>query len=234
MTHYLTAAQGGTTPPARFAAVVVRRNPMAGLVPEASELHTAADLAGRRVGAPPGSRLVAEYEAALAQAGIGAPALVPVEYMEAPAALARGEIEVVADFVDLVPRTRRLAGIPIRAVPVGPDVYASGLVVADRLPLEQARRLRDAVVAALHRQRLDPRSGLAELRRRYPEVDPDEALEGWSLAEPNIFTSDGVGHMDGPGWDAAVAFTAAAHGFTAPAPEAIYRPELAVGPSVSA
>ncbi len=223
--HYLTARSQSGPLAARFAAVVVQRSPMAGIVAAGSALNEPADLSGRRLGGPPDSRLVAEYQAGLRHLGLAPSVLVPTDYGEAPAALGRGEIDVVADFVDLVPRTRRQAGIDVRAVPLPVEVYASGLVAADGLPDEVVERMVAAVAAALEHQRRDPRAGLPELRRRYPQADPDEALEGWALAEPNIFTGVAPGSMDPRRWEATTAFLTEAHGFRAVEPESLYRPE---------
>lgn len=234
VTHYLGAWAGMSHVPARFAAVVVQRSPMAALVATGSDIHHAIDAGGRRLAAPPGSRLVAEFRATMAALGVPPLVEVPVEYLDAPRALAGGEVDVVADFTDLLPRTRRLAGVPVRAVPVGLDVYASGLVVSDRMPPSTARRLRDAVVAALELQRRHPTSGVAELRRRYPDVDPDEALEGWRLIEQNIFTAAGPGTMDARRWEATMAFAASAQELTSPPAEAVYRPELCAGATARA
>lgn len=227
VSNYLTArAQAGDLP-ARFAAVVVRRSPMAAIVAEGSGIQAPADLPGRRLGGPADGKLVAEYLAALVWLGLGPPELVPMPYMEAPGSLGRGEVDAVADFADLVPRTRRLAGVPVRPVSFGIPVYGSGLVASDRLPGEVVARIRAAVVEALERQRRDPEAGLGELGRRYPDADPAEAVEGWRLAEPNIFTGEEPGSMDPARWRETVAFAAAAHGLPAPRPETVYRPELA-------
>ncbi len=225
--HYLTArAQSGPLA-ARFVAVVVQRSPMAGIVAADSTLLEPADLSGRRLGGPADSRLVAEYQAGLRHLGLAPSVLVPTDYGTAPAALGRGEVDVVADFVDLVPRTRRQAGVDVRAVPLPLDVYASGLVAADRLPDDLVHRMSSAVAAALQHQRHDPLAGLAELGRRYPGSDPDEALEGWGLAEPNIFTGVRPGTMEGARWEATLAFLADAHHFPPLEPETVYRPEMA-------
>ncbi len=200
---------------------------MAAIVPADSEIRSPSDLAGRTVAGPPDGKLVAEYEAALAAHGTAPSVLVPTDYAEAPAALARGEADVVPDFADLVPRVRRQSGIPVRAVPVGVEVYASGLVAADRLPDDLVERLRDAVVNALELQRHDPEAGLGELARRYPDVDPDEALEGWSLVEPNIFTGAPPGSMDAAHWEPAISHACATHQLPVPPPETVYRQELA-------
>lgn len=223
--HYLTArAQSGPLA-ARFAAVVVQRSPMAGIVAADSPVSEPAHLSGRRLGGPADSRLVAEYQAGLRHLGLAPSVLVPTDYGEAPAALGRGDIDVVADFADLVPRTRRQAGVDVRAVPLPVEVYASGLVAADRLPDDVVDRMVAAVAAALEHQRHDPKAGLGELRRRYPQADPDEALEGWALAEANIFTGMGPGSMDPRRWEATTAFLVDAHGFPPVDPQSLYRPE---------
>ena len=169
---------------------------------------------------------MAEYHGALAHLGLDPPVLVPLDYSGAPAALAAGEIDAVADFADLVPRVRRQSGIAVRAVPFGLPFYSSGLVAADRLPAEVVVRVQAALADALERQRNDPRGGLPELARRYPDVDPADALEGWSLVEPNIFTGAPVGSSTPDRWEATVKYAAGVHGLAAPAPETVYRPEL--------
>ncbi|MBW3650716.1 MAG: ABC transporter substrate-binding protein [Actinobacteria bacterium] len=225
--HYLTArAQSGPLA-ARFASVVVQSSPIAGIVAADSRLFQPADLSGRRLGGPADSRLVAEYQAGLRHLGLAPSVLVPTDYGAAPGALGRGEVDVVADFVDLVPRTRRQAGVDVRAVPLPLDVYSSGLVAADRLPDDLVQRMASAVATALQRQRHDPLGGLAELGRRYPGSDPDEALEGWALAEPNIFTGVEPGTMEHSRWEATLAFLTDAHGFPPLEPDTVYRPEMA-------
>jgi NitT/TauT family transport system substrate-binding protein len=231
VTHYLTArAQSGSLP-ARFVSVVVRRSPMAAFVPADSPLATPADLAGRRLGAPEGGKLLKEFTAGMAALGLAPPEVVALDSALAPAAMARGEVDMVCDFVDLLPRIRRQAGIPVRAVPLrsedrGSDVYSSGLVAADRLPDELVMRMQAAVAAALEAQRADPEAGLDELARRYPDADPLEALEGWALAEPNIFTGPPPGSADAETWARTIAHIAGAHGLPAPEPATVYRPEL--------
>ncbi len=226
VTHYLTArAQAGDLS-ARFVSVVVRRSPMCAFVPAGSALTVPADLAGRRLGGPTGSRLVAEFRAGMAALELADPELVLLDYSLAPAAMARGECDMVCDFVDLLPRVRRQAEMPVRAVPLGLDVYSSGLVAADRLPDDVVTRMQTAVAAALEAQRADPEGGLDELARRYPDADPLEALEGWSLAEPNIFTGPVPGSSDPETWARTITHLAGAHGLPAPEPETVYRPEL--------
>ena len=225
--HYLRARATAGDLPARFAAVVVRRSPMSALVAADSPLARPDDLPGRRLGGPPDGGLVAEYQAFLTWLGLGASVVVPMDYADAPRALATGEADAVADFVDLLPRVRRQAGIPVRAIPFGLDVYASGLVAADRVPAELVARMREAIVAALEHQRHDPESGVEALCRRYPDVDPAEALEGWSLVEPNVFTGDVPGSMDAERWKDTIRFFAGAHGHRLPPPATVYRPDFA-------
>ncbi len=228
VTHYLRArAQSGALA-ARFVAIVTQRHPMAGIVRADSRLARPADLGSQRVGGPTDSALVAEYRAGLDWLGLAPPVLVPVDYSEAPAALGRGEVDVVPDFADLVPRTRRQAGVPVRAVSLGVEVYGSGLVAADRVPADVVERMRSALAAALVAQRHDPTAGVDQLETRYPEVDPADAVEGWRLVEPNIFTGVEPGSMETGRWADTIAWTATAHGFEPPEPHTVYRPELAL------
>lgn len=224
--HYLRARAESGELAARYVAMVVQGNPMAGLVREDSAIAVPADLSGRRLGGPAGSGLVAEYQAALDHLGLGRSELVPTEYGDAPAALGRGDIDVVADYVDLIPRTRRQAGVPVRAVPFRLPVYSSGLVANDGVPPGVVELMSAAVVAALERQREDPEEGVAALVERYPDVDPAEALEGWLLVEPNIFTGAPVGSMDASRWRSTIAFVTRAHELPVPGAETVYRPEL--------
>ena len=228
--HYLNARRRWGDLAARYAAVVVQRSPMAALVAAASPLALAADLPHQRVGGRPDDGFVLDYAAALDALGLGPPAVVPMEHGDAPEALGRGAIDAVPEFVDLVPRVRREAAIPVRAIAFGTEVYSSGLVAADDLPAELVERMRAALVASLQRQREQPRRGLAALGERYPEVDPEAAVEGWHLAEPNIFTGAPVGAMDPARWEATLAHVARARGLAAVEPTTVYRPEFASRP----
>lgn len=229
--HYLTARHRYGDLPARFAAIVVQRSPMAALVPVDSPLKVPTDLTGARLGGPADGGLVLEYQASLDELGIGPSELVDMGYSDAWAALARGEVDAVADYVDIIPRLRRQAGIPVRAIPFGIDVYSSGLVAADRLTEDRVMEMGAAVIAALERQRRQPEEGLAALAQRYPDTDPAAAQEGWSLAAPNIFTDVSTGSMDVDGWNRTLRFVARAHSVPSPPPQTVYRPELAGLPS---
>jgi NitT/TauT family transport system substrate-binding protein len=224
--HYLRATERYGALPARFVAMVVQRSPMAALVKEDSPLRTPADLAGARLGGPPDKGLVLEYQAALDELGIPRSTLVPLDYREAWDALARGEVDAVADYVDILPRLSRLARIEARAIPFNLDVYSSGLVAADRLSHERVVEMRDAMVEALERQRQHPEEGVDQLVQRYPDIDPDAAVEGWLLGVPNIFTDAPTGSMDVDRWARTLAFLGRAHGLPVPEPATVYRPEL--------
>ena len=224
--HYLTARSRFGDLPARFVGIVVQRSPMAALVRADSPIRTPADLAGIRLGGPPDKGLVLEYQASLDELGVARSTLVPMDYREAWDALARGDVDAVADFVDIVPRLRRIAGVDVRAVPFGIDAYSSGLVAADRVPHERAVEMRDAMVAALERQRRNPEEGVDQLVQRYPDVVPAAAVEGWALGAPNIFTDAPTGSMDADRWAFTLAFLGRAYGLVPPDPETVYRPEL--------
>lgn len=226
--HYLKARSLWGDLPARYTSVVVQRNPMAGIVDADSRFTTPADLSGARLGGPADSKLVADYQAALRWLGLAPAELVPIDYGEAPAALGRGEVDAVGDYIDLMPRTRRQAGIEVRGVPFGLPLYSSGLVAADRLPADVVERMGDAVAAALEQARDDPDGGMDALLRRYPDVDPGDALEGWELAVPNIFTGAPVGSMDAATWAATLEFAAGAQNLPFLPPETVYRPERAL------
>ncbi|MBA2497867.1 MAG: ABC transporter substrate-binding protein [Acidimicrobiia bacterium] len=221
--YYLQARAQVADLAARFIAVVGRRSPMAGLVAAGSALEAPADLGGRRVGAMPGDGLAAEYEGALAEHGIAAPVRVPVPYADAPAALARGEIDVVADFADLLPRARRWSGIEMRAIPVGVAHYANGVVAGDHVPDEHVEAMGAAVSAALEHQRAAPSTGLENLIARCPDIEPADALEGWSIGERTIFGADAPGSMDHAAWEATIAYTAGVHGVPAVPAGSVYR-----------
>ena len=210
---------------ARFAAAITKRSPMAAIVLERSPVQQVEDLAHARVGGDGDGGLLTEYLGALAHLGIPAPTVVPVEYTEAPGALRDGAIDVMGDFVDLQPKIRRIAG-PIRALPFGIDVYASGLVAADSLHLELVRRMRDAVVEALRAQAASPEGGVAPLLRRYPDVDAGDGLESWRLIAPLIFTESGPGTMTEDVWHRSIAYAATVHSLPTPPLGTVVRSEL--------
>jgi ABC-type nitrate/sulfonate/bicarbonate transport system substrate-binding protein len=225
VSHFLRAQERRPLA-ARFVAVVVQRSPMAGFVSADSEFAEPGDLSRARLGGRADNELTMQYTAALKARGITPSPLVAIAYAEAPAALGRGAVDVVADYIDLLPRTRRQAGVRLRAIPVGPDAYSSGLVAGDAVAPDLVATMREAVAAALTRQREDPEWGVAALCDRYPDVDPVDAREGWALAEPNIFTGVPVGSMDEDRWRFTVDHLSGAYGIDAMPGDVVYRQEF--------
>lgn len=223
--HYLTARSRFGDLPARFVAPIVRRHPIGGLVAADSPFHTPADLAGKRVGGAVDKGLVAEYQAALVHLGLEPGVVVELTYGKVPQALGRGDIDAVPDFIDLVPRTREQAGVEVRPIHFGLNVYGHGLVAADTVPTETVSRMVDAIAAALERQRRVPTHGFDAMAARFPEANLDYALEGWRIGQHNIFTGEPVGSATPEGWAATVSYVTAAHGLDAVDPETVYRPD---------
>lgn len=230
MGHYLAARKRFGDLPARFVSAVVQRHPISGLVAADSDIHTPADLSGRRVGGSGDKGLLAEYQAALEHLGFERGEVVETKYSDAPAALARGDIDALPDFIDLVPRTSLQSGVAVRAVHFGVTAYGHGLVAGDHVDLETVRQMQDGLDAALNRQRQDPTIGLDVLAERYPEADPGLALEGWAMGEAGIFTGVPVGSSTPEGWESTISFLAAAHGSARLDPESVYRPDAIRSP----
>jgi len=120
----------------------------------------------------------------------------------------------------------RRAGLPLRAIPLDIDVYTTGLVAADRLPLELVSRMRDALAAGYALQREQPDPGLAAFRRRFPDVSEEHVRANWALFEPYAFDGVPPGSMDADRWRATIDYTAATHGLSRQEPDRLYRPEL--------
>ncbi len=225
--HYLTArAQEGELA-CRFVAVVVQQSPLAAIVASDSRFRQPADLAGARVAAPADNGQFLEFLAALAYLGVDAPLVVRMDGEQARVALGTGEVDAVVSLVDGMPRVRRQAGVPVRPIPVALDVYASGLVAGEHVPAATAWQMRASVAAALEAQREQPETGLPELRRRYPEALEGEALEGWRLLAPNIFTGAEPGSMSASRWHDTISLLSDARGLPRLVPESVYRPQFA-------
>ena len=226
VTYFLLARkEAGDGFPVRFVATIHQRSPLGAIVPEASGVTTAADVAGRRVGRGEHTGWLAdELALALADRRLDPPVLVPLPHGDAPYALARGEIDVMATFVDAMPGAGTKGGHAVRAVPLGGHTYTSGLVARDSLPGDVVARVRLATAAAFEAQRRQPEEGVAELCARYPEVRPADARAGWELLVPYVFTGPPVGAMDAERWRATLEWQARAHGFGHLEPEDVHRP----------
>ncbi len=203
--------------PVRAVGVLHRRSSVAALVSADSNLVEASDVTGRRLGAPVGTQmgwLAVELQASLRAAGLGQAEVVDMSYPQAYAALARREIDLVANLADLLPIDQRRAGTPLRAVPVGPDVYTSAVLAADSVPAELVERFVTAATASFERQRGQPHRGVAALRARYPEVDGEVAVDTWRRLEPYAFDGGGgaVVGMDRAGWARTLSWISQTHG----------------------
>lgn len=223
--HYLTARSEAGDLPARFVAIFGQMNTLGALVPADSAMAEAADLPGSRLGGNADAPMVRGFQAGLALLGLGPVDVVPTDDPPA-AALASGSIDCVAATVDTVARNERHAGMALRPVPLFVDAYMSGLIAGDHVPADVAWRMRECLVEAFERQRKQPDAGLAEMLRRHPDANPDDALAGWLAVEPYIFCGRDAGSMDRDGWARAVPYAETALGLTAPAVPTFYREEF--------
>lgn len=212
----------------RFVAVMHQQNPMAAIVPSDSEVTTAEDLAEKRLFDHAWTN--DEVRAGLARLGVAAPQVTTLsDLADWPNALRRGEIDGVPTFVECTPQVTRESGAPARAIRLGPDVYATGLVAADRLPSELVARMTHAISTAFELQLKNPEEGLADYCRRYPQIPPEDVLESWSLLVPYVFTDEGVGSMEADRWRATIDFETEAHALPHFDPSAVYRSDLLSG-----
>lgn len=223
---YLLAAQSeaGGRLPVRFVAVSHQRNPIVGVVRGDSGLEEPGDLAGARAARWIMPWFTQEYAGALAQMGFGQPEV--VETQDPGVALARGQVDVIPTWMDMTLAHRRDADFSIRAIPLDIDVYTTGLVAADRLPLELVTRVRDAFVAGYDLHRDQPEPGIAAFRRRFPDVSEEHIQANWELFEPYAFGGASPGSMGACRWQATIDHTAATHGLPTLPGNRAYRPEL--------
>lgn len=231
--HYLTALNkvGGQLL-ARFVAVVVRHSPLAVIVSEDAGLVGTSELHRLRVAASSDKPHGAEFLATLRARGDEPPEVVPLGSEETGSAIANGDLDGLVGFIDALPRWRRLSDRPLRAVPVGLPVYASGLVAADHVSEDVVGRMRTALIAALQSQRDSPDTGVTDLVARYPGIVPEEAVEGWRLIEPYIFGEEEAGTMNVDEWRETLGFLCAARGLPTPAAEQVHRIEFSAEPAV--
>jgi len=225
VTYYLFARQkAGAGLGARFAAVLHQRSPLAAIVAADSDIVRPEDLAGRRVARSEATGwLPDELVATLAERGIDPPVIVPVAYGEPPKALGRGTVDMMATFLDTTSQQQPTSGIATRAVHVGGDIYASGLVAADRIPDDIVDRMVQAVRAAFEQQQRDPDRGVEQFCRRFPETAPERARETWDLLAPFVFAGPPVGSMEPARWEATIAWLRGVHSFDVPAAAGVYR-----------
>lgn len=228
VTYFLLALkQAGGDLPARFVATLHQRSPLGAIVAAGSDIHTPADVVGRRMGRGELTGWLAdEAQQALADRGLGRAVVVPLGHGEAPYALGRGDIDVMATFVDAMPGAGTKGGHAVRAVPLGGDRYTSGLIANDRVPHDVVVRMRHAVADAFEAQRRDPEAGVADLCARFPDVRPEDARAGWDLLVPYVFGDRPVGTMSRARWSATLEWADRAHGFGSIDAARVHRPEL--------
>lgn len=229
LTYFLQALADDPDLPARFVSVVHQRNSIAAIVLADADMAVPADLVGRRLGGPPGEVglgwLVREHQAALNRLGLDESKLIAMNYGDALAALGRGDVDAVATLHELLPLVARRTTRALRAISFGIGTYASGLVAGDSVAADVVTRMQLAVGAALERQRAEPERGLDELVRRYPEVNPEDAVDSWSLLEPYVFTGDAPGAMTAVGWQRTLAYASSVHRLPLPPLRAVWRGE---------
>jgi ABC-type nitrate/sulfonate/bicarbonate transport system substrate-binding protein len=223
--HLFAVRDAGGGLAARFVSVLHQRSALAALVPESCDIRSMADLSGRRVGASATTGwLATELAAVMADRGLAPPVIVPVPDT-APAALAAGLTEMVATGVDVAPGVADKVGAPVRAIHVGHDLYASGLVAGDHVPAGIVQRAAAAVAAAFEAQRADPEQGMAEFCRRF-DVDPERAAQGWALLQPFAFGDAPVGSMRSDRWADTLAWLCRVHGLPTAPVDTVVRTEL--------
>lgn len=236
---YLASArnEAGGYFPARFVAVAHQRNPIAAVVREDSDIREPADLPSARAARWCMPWFTQEYVGALAHMGLGPATVVgssdsvDLETLGGMnRALGDGGVDVIPVWMDMTPYHREArftdAGFPTRVIPLDIEVYTTGLLAADRLPLELVERVRDAFVAGYELQREDPEPGIAAFRRRFPTISDEHLRVNWALFEPYAFDGVSPGSMDAERWRTTIDYTAATHGLPALPAESMYRPEL--------
>jgi ABC-type nitrate/sulfonate/bicarbonate transport system substrate-binding protein len=208
---------------ARFAAVSHQRNPIAGVVRDDSGLEHPADLQGLRAARWNMPWFAQEYAGAMSYLGLEPSVM--VESADPNAQLQSGEVDVIPTWVDMA-LNHVDKGCAVRPIALDIETYSTGLLAADRLPLELVTRVRDAFVAGYQLQLDQPELGIAAFRRRFPDISEQHARDNWSLFEPYAFDGGAPGTMHADRWETTIEHTAATHGLSACPPERGYRPEL--------
>jgi ABC-type nitrate/sulfonate/bicarbonate transport system substrate-binding protein len=220
----------GRPPKVRFAAVLHQRSPLAALVPIDSPRTTPADLAGARVVRSNAPWFDAEYRAGLEYLGLAPPVHVGPNPLGTRPSLARGEVDAVGSWEDGIAVIRERAGIPVRAIPFGPDVYTTGLLAADSVAPDVVERVVSAVAAALAALRRRPDLGVAELCARIPGVGPDRVAEEWGVLSRYLFGSVEPLVMRRDRWEATLRHAQRVQGFPPVDVARICREELLATP----
>ncbi|HEV2060341.1 MAG TPA: ABC transporter substrate-binding protein [Solirubrobacteraceae bacterium] len=223
---YLLAAQtelGGQLP-VRFVAVSHQRNPITAIVRADSDLEEPGDLPGRRAARWSIPWFTDEYAGALAHMGFGKPQIVDLSE-NIDEALASGDIDVMPTWMEMTLYHRK-PEFQIRTIPLDIDVYTTGLIAADRMPLDVVTRVRDAYAAGFDLCSERPELGIAGFMRQYPDVTEAHIRRNWALFEPYAWDRVSPGSMDAARWRTTIHYTAATHRLSIVPGQRFYRPEL--------
>jgi len=226
-----TQAQGRL--PVRFVASFHQRNPIVGVVRVDSGRTMPEDLGGARAARWSMPWYAYEYAGALSHMQLPAPTLIdtPGGLDEA---LGSGAVDVLPMWNDNMTPAQingmvlyhHGEGFGVRAIPLDIPVYSTGLIAADRVPLDVVSRMRSALIAGHELQREQPEPGLAGFRRWFPDVSEEHARVNWALYEPYAFDGVAPGSMEAGRWRDTIAYTAETHGLATMREEQVYRPEV--------
>ena len=217
--HAQTQAAGSL--PVRFVAAWHQRNPITAVVREDSGRQAPEDLAGARAARWSIPWFAHEFAGAMRHLGHEAPILI-----ETPGgldqALGCGAVDVLPMWIDDTTPAQALGmrlhhlgeSFVVRAIPLEIPVYSTGLIAADRVPVDVVRRMQHALAAGHRLQQQDPEPGLAGFCRRFPEVSEQHARISWSLYEPYAFDGATPGSMRAGRWQDTISYTATTHGLT--------------------
>ena len=198
-----------------------QRYPVVIIVPDASAVHSAADLRGLRVGVP--GRYGASWfglQAALADTGLTESDIEVVEIgYTAQAALTTDTVDAVIGFSNNDSVQFALAGVPTRDVPLTADgevPLVSVVLITTRTHLDanaaEASAVAGAMVAGLDRTVKDPEAALAISATQIPGLDEataKDAARATLLATIPLWkTADGQvsGELDPAAWTAMTDF----------------------------
>ncbi len=217
----------------RFIATFHQRNPIAAVVREDSGRRTPRDLAGARAARWGSPWFAHEYAGVLRHLDLAAPVLIdtPGGLDEA---LGSGAVDVLPMWMDATAPAETLgmtlfhrgAGFAVRSIALDIPVYSTGLIAADRVPLDVVQRMQHALAAGHELQREDSEPGLAGFHRHFPEVSTEHARISWALYEPYAFDGVAPGSMEADRWRDTIAHTTRTHALATLPEEQIYRPEL--------
>ncbi len=239
--HFLTAKGEEPRLEAKFVFMVARRAHMAAFAIEGRPAaHGRAvegfrDLHGATFVGQPDSQFAREYMALLRYLDVDPGGVLELPYREVMEALAAGEADVAADWLDLLPdfqKAARTFGGRVIALPffeAGVPSYGSGIVAGVDVIRSRPEALRRFVAAlreglvATHRR---PDLGVEAMLAQFPYIDHERAIAQWKVGERLIFDDAGnleaLGAMDTAGWEATIACHRATYGTGDLSPEAMF------------